>query len=79
MMFVLSFSIFFVCLAVILLVPYVIPLWDSAAAHSLSGKKLNPSSQEDAGFSGRSTLAYNFHFTLRHPSLGFSNSSLILR
>ena len=79
MMFIPSFSIFFVCLAVILLVPCAIPLWDSAPAHSPSGKELNPSSQEDAGFSGRSTLAYNFHFTLRHPSLGLSNSSLILR
>ena len=49
------------------------------STHSPSGKELNPSSQEDAGFSGRSTLAYNFHFTLRHPSLGLSNSSLILR
>ena len=38
MMFIPSFSIFFVCLAVILLVPCAIPLWDSAAAHSPSGK-----------------------------------------
>ena len=66
MMFILSFSIFFVCLAVVLLIPCVIPLWDSAAAHSPSGKELNPSSQEDARFSGRCTLAYNFHFILRH-------------
>ena len=65
MMFILSFSIFFVCLAVILLVPCVIPLWDSAAAHSPSGKELNPSPQEDARFSGRCTLAYNF---LLHPA-----------
>ena len=79
MFFILSFSIFFVCHAVILLIPYVIPLWDSAAAHSPSGKELNPSSQEDARFSGRCTLAYNFHFILRHPSLGLSNSSLTLR
>ena len=79
MMFILSFFIFFVCHAVILLIPCVIPLWDSAAAHSPSGKELNPSSQEDARFSGRCTLAYNFHFILRHPSLGLSNSSLTLR
>ena len=57
----------------------VIPLWDSATAHSPSGKELNPSSQEDARFSGRCTSAYNFHFILRHPSLGLSNSSLTLR
>ena len=56
----------------------IIPLWDSATANSPSGKELNPSSQEDARFSGRSTLAYNFHFMLRHPSLGLSNSSLTL-
>ena len=121
MMFILSFSIFFVCQAVILLIPCVmplwdsatahspsgkelnpplrkmpvfqgvvswhtiftsscvIPLWDSATAHSPSGKKLNPSSQGDARFSGRCTLAYNFHFILHHPSLGLSNSSLTLR
>ena len=78
MMFMLFFSIFFVCHAVILLIPCVIPLWDSAAAHSPSGKELNPSSQEDARFSGRCTLAYNFQFILRHPSLGLSNSSPIL-
>ena len=64
-MFILSFSIFFVCLAVILLVPCVIPLWDSAAAQSPAGKELNPSPQEDARFSGRCTLAYNF---LLHPA-----------
>ena len=57
----------------------VIPLSDSATAHSPSGKELNPSSQEDARFSGRCTSAYNFHFILRHPSLGLSNSSLTLR
>ena len=48
-------------------------------AHSPSGKELSPSSQEDARFSGRCTLAYNFYFTLRHPSLGLNNSSLTLR
>ena len=76
--FILSFSISFVCLVVILLILCVIPLWDSATAHSPSGKELNPSSQEDARFSGRCTLAYNFHFILRHPSLGLSKSSLTL-
>ena len=57
----------------------VIPLWNSATAHSPSCKELNPSSQEDARFSRRRTLAYNFHFILRHPSLGLSNSSLTLQ
>ena len=56
----------------------VIPLWDSATAHSLSGEELNRSSQEDACFSGRCASAYNFHFILRHPSLRLSNSSLTL-
>ena len=79
MMFILSFSIFFVYLAVILLVPCIIPLWDSATAHPPSGKELNHSSQEDARFSGRCTLAYNFHFILRHPSLRLSNSLLTVR
>ena len=164
MMFIPSFSIFFVCLAVILLVPCAIPLWDSAAAHSpsgksstlplrkmlvfqgvipwhtiftspcviplwdsatahsSSGKELNSSPQEDTRFSGSCSLAYNFllhpasslfraqqqlthppvksstlllrrihvfqgvapwhtifYFTLHHPSLGLSNSSLNLR
>ena len=36
--FILSFSISFVCLVVILLILCVIPLWDSATAHSPSGK-----------------------------------------
>ena len=54
-------------------------LLDSATAHSPSGKELNLSSREDARFSGRCTSAYNFHFILRHPSLGLSNSSLTLR
>ena len=78
-MFTLSFSIPLVFLVVILLIFCVIPLWDSATAHSPSSKELNPSSQEDARFSGRCTLAYNFYFILRHPSLGLSNSSLTLR
>ena len=57
----------------------VIPLWDSATAHSLSGKEFNPSSQENVRFSEYYTLAYNFHFILHHPSLGLSNSSITLR
>ena len=57
----------------------VSPLWDSTTAHSPSGKEFNPSPQEDGRFSGRCTLAYNFHFILRHPSLGHSNSPLTLR
>ena len=56
-----------------------IPLWNSATAHSPSGKELNPSSQEDARFSERCTLAYKFHFILRHPSLRLSDNSLTLR
>ena len=36
-----------------------------------SGKEFNPSSQEDARFSGRCTSAYNFHFILCHPSSNF--------
>ena len=75
MMFILSFSIFFVCHAVILLIPCVIPLWDSVTAHSPASKEVNPSSHEDARFSGCCTSAYNFHFILRHPFLGLSNSS----
>ena len=43
----------------------VIPLWNSATAHSPSGKKLNPSSQEDTRFSGCCTLAYKFSL---HPA-----------
>ena len=57
---------------------YVIPLWDSATAHSPFGKELSPSSQEYARLSERCTLAYNFHFILRHPSLRLSNNSLDL-
>ena len=56
----------------------VIPLWDSATAHSPSGKEFNPSSQEDARVSGRCSLAYNFNFILHHPSLGLSKCSLTL-
>ena len=37
-----------------------IPLWDSATAHSPSGKERNPYYQEDGRFSGCCTLTYNF-------------------
>ena len=57
----------------------VIPLWDSTTAHSPSGKELNTSSQEDANISGCYTLPCKFHFILRNPSLGLSDSSLTLR
>ena len=43
----------------------VISLQGTATAHSPSGKDLNPSSQEDACFSGRCTSAYTF---LLHPA-----------
>ena len=72
--FILSFFISFVCLVVILLIFWVIPLWDSATTHSPSGKELNLTSQEDARFSRRCTSANWFHFFLRHPSLGLSES-----
>ena len=77
-MFILSFSISFVCLVVNLLILCVIPLWDSATAHSLSGKELHLPLKKIPIFKGRCTLAYNFHFILRHLSLGFSTSSLTL-
>ena len=58
---------------------FIIPLWDSATAHSPSCKELNLSTEEDTRFSGRCTLAYNFYFILYHPSLELSNSSLTLQ
>ena len=61
-MFILSFSISFVWLVVTLLILCIIPLWDSATAHSPSGKELNPSSQEDARF-----LHLGIQFSL-HPA-----------
>ena len=64
---------------VTLLILCIIPLWDSAPDRSPPGKELNPSLREDARFSERCNSAYNFHFTLRHPSLGLSNNSLTLR
>ena len=62
-LYILSFSISFVCLVVILLILCIIPLWDSAPAHSPFGKELSPSSQEDAHFFralhiGKLTLLY---------------------
>ena len=69
-MVILPFSISFVCLVVIHLILCFIPLSDSAAAHSPSGKGLNPSSQENAHFSRRCTSANSFHFILRHPLFG---------
>ena len=65
--------------SVILLILCIIPLWDSIPSHSLSGKELNPFSKEDVRLSGCCALAYKFHFILRRPSLGLSNSSLTLR
>ena len=56
-MFTLAFSISLVCLVAILRILSVIPLLDFATAHLLSGKEVNPSSQESARFSGRYTLA----------------------
>ena len=52
----------------------VIPLWDSSTTHSPSGKELNPSSQEDAHFSGSCTLAYNFYFICLIPLWGLATS-----
>ena len=40
----------------------VIPLWDSATAHSPSGKELNPSTQKDARFQG--VAPWHTSFTL---------------
>ena len=59
-MVILPFSISFVCLVVIHLILCFIPLSDSAAAHSPSGKGLNTSSQEDAHFSRRFTSTNSF-------------------
>ena len=77
-MFIVSFSVSFICLVVIRLIPCVIPLWGSSPAHSPSGKKPNPFSQEDAHFSGRwtsataqSTLVNSSTFLLRKIMPGF--------
>ena len=47
---ILSFSISFVCLVVILLIICVTPRWNSATAHSPSGEELNSSFQEKSPF-----------------------------
>ena len=58
----------------------ITPLWESATAHSPSGKELYHSSQEDTRFAaGRCTSGYNFYFILRHPSLGLNNILLTLQ
>ena len=61
-MFIPSFSISYVCLAVDLLILCAISVWDSATAHSPCSKELNPSSQEDARFSGRIVLLIFSHY-----------------
>ena len=61
-MFLLSFTISFVCLVVILLILSVILLWDSATAHSLSGKELKRSSLEESSFSGLIVLLMFSHY-----------------
>ena len=66
-MFILSFSIPFVCLVVILLILSVIHLWDLATAHSPSGKEPKPSPQEDARFSGRCIRHTNFTLSCVFP------------
>ena len=55
------------------------PSFGLSKDYSPSGKELNTSSQEDAYFLGRCTLAYNFYFISCHPFLRLSNSSLTLR
>ena len=77
-MFMLSFSISFVCLVVTLLILCVILLLDPAPAHSPSDKQLNPTSQGNARFSARCILDYKFRFILSRPSVELSNSSLTL-
>ena len=51
-MFMLCFSISFVCLVVTLIILCIIPLWDSAKAHSPSSEELNTSSQKMSVFQG---------------------------
>ena len=73
-MFILSYSISFVCFSF-----SASSLFGIQEKHTHSPvKSSTPSSQEDTRFSERSILAYNFHFTLGNPSLGLSNSSLTL-
>ena len=61
---VLSFSISFDCFVVIHLILCVIPLWDSATAHSPSGKELNHSSHEDTRFFRALHLGIQFSLRL---------------
>ena len=61
-MFVLSFSISFDCFVVIHLILCVIPLWDSATAHSTSCKELKLSSMEESWFSGLIVLLMFSHY-----------------
>ena len=61
-MFLLSFSISFVCLVVIRLILCVMPLWDSATAHSPYGKELKLSSLEESCFSGLIVLLMFSHY-----------------
>ena len=57
----------------------VIPLWDSATAHSPSVKERKPFLSGRCPFFRALHLGIQFHFILRHPSLGLSNSSLTFR
>ena len=70
-MFILSFSISFVCLVVILLILSVFPLWYSAPAHSPSGNELNPPSYEDGHFSrgGSRTAATSVNYYTKRSIL----------
>ena len=78
MMFILSFSISFNCLAVILFVSCVIRLWDSAAAHSPSCKELNPSSFNQSCFSGL-IVVWCSHIILTGLSLFWCSPILIIK
>ena len=68
-MLMLSFSISFVYLVVILLIFCVTPLWHAAAVHSPSGKALNSSSHEDPIFQGITSWHTNFTLSLHFISL----------
>ena len=68
-MLMLSFSISFVYLVVILLIFCVTPLWHAAIAYSASGKALNSSSQEDPVFQGITPWHTNFTLSLHFISL----------
>ena len=64
-MFILFFSISFVCLVVTLLILCIIPLWDSVPGHAPSCKELNPSCQEECPFFR--SLHLGIQFSL-HPA-----------